>query len=236
MSYRLEQVVPWGRSFEEYVAMFGLSDADLRRPIIGCGDGPAAFNSELTRRGGRVVSVDPLYRFSADDIATRISETYDVVMEQTRVNSGEFVWNHIPSLAVLGQVRMAAMSAFLEDFPSGFAAGRYRDGRLPALEFGDRTFDLALCSHFLFLYSEHLSAEFHLQALREMCRVAGEARVFPLLELGARRSRHLTAVTRRLRAEGYTVNIGVVEYEFQKGGYEMLRLVAPGTVSARRDD
>jgi hypothetical protein len=236
MSYRLEQVVPWGRSFEEYVAMFGLSDADLRRPMIGCADGPAAFNSELTRRGGRVVSVDPLYRFSADDIAARINATYDTVMEQTRANVGEFVWNHIPSLAVLGRMRMAAMSAFLEDFPSGVAAGRYRDGQLPQLAFADRTFDLALCSHFLFLYSEHLSAEFHLQALREVCRVAGEARVFPLLELGARRSRHLTKVTQHLRAEGYQVHIEAVDYEFQKGGNEMLRLVVPDAVGAWRND
>lgn len=236
MSYRLEQVVPWGRSYEEYAAMFALSDADLRRRIIACADGPAAFNSELTRRGGRMVSVDPLYRFSAAAIAARFNETCDVVMEQTRANAGEFVWNRIPSLAELGQMRMAAMAAFLEDFPCGVAAGRYRDGQLPELAFDDRTFDLALCSHFLFLYSEHLSAEFHLQALREMCRVAAEARVFPLLELGARTSRHLTEVMRQLRAEGYRVDIEAVDYEFQRGGYEMLRLLAPNTVSARPGD
>ncbi len=73
------------------------------------------------------------------------------------------------------------MDRFLADFPPGLAEDRYRTDELPHLAFGDGEFDLALCSHFLFLYSDHLTAGFHVAAIREMCRVAGEARVFPLL-------------------------------------------------------
>jgi len=61
MAFRYENVVPWGRSYEEYLRMFDLRPDDLKRCILGCADGPASFNSELTRRGGGVVSVDPLY-------------------------------------------------------------------------------------------------------------------------------------------------------------------------------
>jgi len=60
--FNLDQVVPWGRSFDEYRRMFGLADADLGRRIVGCGDGPAAFNAEATARGARVVSCDPIYQ------------------------------------------------------------------------------------------------------------------------------------------------------------------------------
>ena len=63
MSFTLESVVPWGRSFDEYIAMFSLSDSELQGRILGCGDGPAAFNALLSRRGGRVLSVDPLTAF-----------------------------------------------------------------------------------------------------------------------------------------------------------------------------
>lgn len=52
VGFRLDKVVPWGRSFEEYVAMFNLTKEDLGRRILGCGDGPAGFNAELTKRGG----------------------------------------------------------------------------------------------------------------------------------------------------------------------------------------
>lgn len=224
MSFNLEKVVPWGRSFEEYVAMFALDGDDLQKRMLGCSDGPASFNAVLTNLGGSVISVDPIYQFTTEEIAGRIHETYDIVMEQTRQNSNEFVWTQICSLEELGQVRMSAMRGFLSDYPRGKSEGRYVHAELPNLPFSDGMFDLALCSHFLFLYSEHFDRAFHLQSLRELCRVAGEVRVFPIVELGSIRSRHVDVVASELSAEGYQVAIERVAYEFQRGGYEMLRL------------
>jgi hypothetical protein len=77
---------------------------------------------------------------------------------------------------------MAVMRRFLADFPSGLREGRYRAQALPHLDFRDGAFDLTLCSHFLFTYSGQLTLDFHLASIEEMCRVAGEARVFPLLQ------------------------------------------------------
>jgi hypothetical protein len=206
--------------------MFALTDADLHRRILGCGDGPASFNAVLTARGGRVVSVDPLYQYSRDEIRQRIDETFDVVMEQARKNTHEFVWTTIASVDQLGELRMAAMESFLSDYRLGLAQKRYVTGELPHLRFADREFDLAVCSHLLFLYSEQLSEDFHVASLEELCRVAGEARVFPLLELGARTSRHVDAVRARLTAAGYSVTVETVPYEFQRGGDQMIRIRA----------
>jgi len=231
MSYRLEHVVPWGRSFDEYVAMFALSEADLQRRILGCGDGPASFNAILTRRGGRVVSVDPLYRYSAEDIRSRINENYAEVLEQTRKNRHEFIWTSIKSVDELGHLRMSAMEEFLSDYPQGLEQGRYVEGELPHLPFAGREFDLAVCSHLLFLYSEQFSGDFHVASIRELCRVAHEVRVFPLLELGAKISRHLQVVTDNLSGLGYSVTVAPVSYEFQRGGNQMMiiRGAEPGT-------
>lgn len=222
MAFDLEHVVPWGRSFEEYVSMFALDGDDLGKRCLGCGDGPASFNRTLTSLGGSVVSVDPIYRFSTDQIASRLKNTFDVVLEQTRQNREEFIWREIPSIEALGEIRMKAMSEFLSDFAAGKAQGRYIEGELPRLPFADRSFDLALCSHFLFLYSGHFDANFHVESVKELCRVASEVRVFPLLELGAVRSRHLDGAVSRLSDEGYRVTVTKVGYEFQKGGNEML--------------
>jgi hypothetical protein len=49
--FTLSDVVPWGRSFDEYQRMFVLSEDDLATTILGCADGPASFNAEATRRG-----------------------------------------------------------------------------------------------------------------------------------------------------------------------------------------
>ena len=51
MSINLESVVPFGRSFDEYQQMFNLSEADLSKNILGVGDGPASFNTEMLKRG-----------------------------------------------------------------------------------------------------------------------------------------------------------------------------------------
>ncbi len=222
MSFSLEKVVPWGRSYEEYLAMFDLSQGDLERRILGCGDGPASFNCGLTQRGGRVVSVDPIYEHSAEQIRARIAETYEAVVGQTRSNLDEFVWKTIPSVEELARLRLAAMEEFLADYPAGRAEGRYRVGGLPELPFLDGSFDLALCSHYLFLYSGQLSLDFHLRSIVELCRVAREVRIFPLLELGAITSRHVEGVVGALENLDYAVTIEEVPYEFQRGGNQML--------------
>ena len=223
--FTLSSVVPWGRSSDEYARMFALSDADLQGRVLGCGDGPASFNAEATRRGARVVSCDPIYRFDAVQIRRRIDETAAEVLEQARQNAHEFVWNDvIPDIETLKHVRMAAMTAFLDDFDAGRREGRYVDAGLPSLPFADGTFDLALCSHFLFLYSQQHDAAFHVAALRELCRVAREVRVFPLLALGGQPSPHLGAARQALTADGWHSSIERVPYEFQRGGFEMLRV------------
>jgi hypothetical protein len=204
--------------------MFTLSDDDFKSNILGCSDGPASFNAVLSRKGGDVVSIDPIYQFTEDAIKNRISETYDQVIEQTRKNRNEFVWSSISSIEALGQVRMAAMSEFLSDFKNGKAQGRYLTGGFPRLPFRDGQFALSLCSHYLFLYSEQLSIEFHIEAIKEMCRVAREARIFPLLELGAISSRHLEPVMSEMQQDGYQISVESVSYEFQRGGNKMLRV------------
>jgi SAM-dependent methyltransferase len=202
--------------------MFALSDADLQLRILGCGDGPASFNAELTQRGGNIISIDPIYQFDTAQINSRIEETYAIVLEQLRQNQQDYLWETIPSVEKLGEIRMAAMKLFLQDYDSGKNDGRYIAGELPFLPFENAQFDLALSSHFLFLYSEHLSAEFHLQALQEMLRVATEVRVFPLVTLNGKTSPHLEFILEALKNQGFSTRIRQVAYQFQRGANQML--------------
>lgn len=226
--FTLDKVVPWGRSYDEYSRMFALSDADLGGRILGCGDGPASFNAEATALGSAVVSCDPIYRFSAAQIRTRLADTYEQVLDQTRKNIDEFVWTSFRSVDALGEARMAAMNAFLDDFEAGRASGRYVDAELPTLPFEDGAFDLALSSHFLFLYTEQLGGAFHHSAIREMCRVAKEVRIFPLLALGSKPSPLVGPIAATLGHSGFDVSFEDVPYEFQKGAKRMMRIRRAG--------
>jgi uncharacterized protein (DUF952 family) len=230
MGFRLADVAPWGRSFDEYVAMFALTADDLQKPILGCGDGPASFNAVLAARGGAVQSIDPLYASGGDEIRRRIDEVVPVVLEQTRQSADAFVWRHIRSIDELKRTRLAAMNAFLADYGRAESRPRYRAGGLPLLPYGDGEFALALCSHFLFLYSAQLPFQFHLDSVVELCRVASEARIFPLLDLAGAESRHLRPLMEEVRSRGFSVAIAPVPYEFQRGGNQMLTLRRPSSV------
>ena len=219
---QLKKIVPWGRNLNEYKAMFNLTDDDLKLNILGCGDGPSSFNAEVHALGGSVVSVDPIYQFSKDALSRRIDEVKDEVMAQVRAHAEDFVWKNIEDPDALESVRMDAMAEFLEDFERGKSAGRYVCEMLPSLSFGSKEFDLALSSHFLFLYSGHLDFAFHLSSIEEMLRVAKEVRIFPLVTLENRHSPHLESVMKALEKRGYEVKIIKTGYEFQKGADEML--------------
>lgn len=223
MTITLNKIVPWGRSFEEYVRMFDLKASDLQSGILDCAGGPASFNAEMYSSGRRAVSCDPIYKFSASEIAERIAETYPTMLDLARNSAGDFLWREIQSPEHLGEVRQQAMKLFLEDFPMGVSQGRYRVGELPTTPFEDGEFGLALCSHFLFTYSGLSTLEFHLDSIRELCRVADEARVFPLLgQFGSGRSPYVPEVLKELTAQGYKCEVRRVQYEFQRGGNEML--------------
>jgi len=222
--FTLDRVVPWGRSFDEYRHMFALSEIDLASRILGCGDGPAGFNAEASRRGVAVVSCDPLYGADASEIRQRIEATFDEMLEQTRRNADEFVWDTITSIDELASLRRSAMDTFLADYEGGKAEGRYVEAELPVLPFSDHSFDLAVCSHFLFLYSDQLGEAFHRESVHDLCRVAREVRIFPLLALGRRPSPYVETVAAAAQKDGCDVSIDVVPYEFVRGGNQMMRI------------
>ncbi len=224
MAFTLDQIVPWGRTFEEYRRMFALTDADLARPILGCGDGPASFNAEATARGARVCSVDPIYAFGRAELERRFQEVRAEVLRQTELNRHEFVWDYFKSVAEVGATRGQAMNGFLADFERGLREGRYVVGALPQLPLADDAHGLALVSHLLFLYSRQLDLDFHRRAIVELLRVAPEVRIFPLLQLGASPSPHLEPILEVL-GRTHRVEVVPVDYEFQRGGNRMLRLV-----------
>ena len=212
--------------------MFSLTCGDLSGRILDCAAGPASFDAELTPEGHEVISCDPLYSLTADEIRARIEATCDTVVTNARAASDEFVWRDFTSPEHLGEVRMAAMQQFLADFPAGLLEGRYLVHALPHLDFRGDEFDLALCSHYLFTYSDQLSTGFHVAAIQEMCRVAGEARIFPLLKSYGGPSPLLEPVVDALRERGYEVEISNVPYEFQRGGDKMLAVKSPGSTRA----
>lgn len=224
MSVKLNDIIPWGRTADEYQRMFRLEESDLRGRILGCGDGPASFNAEMTQGGRPVISCDPIYAFSAAQISGRFEASVEPVMSQVRAHPQNYVWTYHRSPEDLLKTRQQAIDAFLPDFARGREEGRYIVAELPKLPFENQSFDLAVCSHLLFLYSDLLSLEFHLQSILELCRVAKEARIFPVTALNCEISPHLQPLLEKLPDYGLKSEVIPVNYQLQRNGDKMLRV------------
>lgn len=207
--------------------MFALDDSAFAGTILGCGDGPASFNAEATRKGCQVTSIDPIYSFDRNSISKRISKVSGEIMEQVYASKDDYVWNNIESPSQLNVIRLAAMNTFLSDFDSGLEQGRYIAGSAPELPFRDTEFDLALCSHFLFLYSNQLSYDAHLKSIRSLVSVAREVRIFPLTSMhDLKTSIHLEPILSALKNDARSTQVVPVDYKFMRGATDMLVIKA----------
>lgn len=205
--------------------MFDLSVNELKLNILGCGDGPASFNYECNKRGGNVVSIDPIYNLTKGEIQEKIDESYHNVLTQTERNIDKFRWDVIKSIDELGTTRMDAMEIFLEAYEQGRIDKKYIPASLPDLPFMDNEFDISLCSHFLFLYTDNLSYNFHVDAIKEMLRVSREVRIFPLLDVNADKSPYVQRILSDFKEKELAIK--QVKYEFQIGGNELLIIRNP---------
>ena len=222
MVVKLDRVVPFGRSLDEYIKMFDLSSEDLQKRILGAGDGPASFNAEGTAKKYKITSIDPIYQFDGVEIRQRFDAVVDDIIGQIITTPNNWVWNYHKNPQDLKANRIKALEQFLQDYDRGKQECRYLAQELPDLSFSDRSFDLALCSHFLFLYSEQCDRDFHIAAIEEMLRVSSEVRIFPLLTLMQETSPYLDFVIDRFNNSGYLVSIVKVPYELQPGANKML--------------
>ena len=221
MTFKLYNVVPWGRNFDEYSLMFQLCNGDRAKKIASFGDGPSSFNYEATQKGYSIFSFDPIYQFSKEELQNRIEEVRKIVMKQVEENKNNYIWNNIKDLNELENLRISAMRVFLEDYNIGRKQGRYVEHELPnRLQIKENSFDMGLSSHFLLLYTK-LGYDFHIKAISEMLRVCKEVRIFPILDLNSEQTELIFNVIEYFNKRN-NIEIRETSYEFQKNGNKLL--------------
>jgi SAM-dependent methyltransferase len=215
------------RSFDEYVAMFALTDEDLAGSILDCPGGAASFAAEAHELGASVVAVDPVYAAPSDWLAEHAAEEAVRGNRHTGSSIDSFVWTFFTDITDHLNRRTTAAAIFGRDLAA--RPWTYVAGSLPRLPFRDDSFDLVLSSHLLFMYADRLDEDFHVAAACEMARVARrEVRVFPLIsDAGNDTTELVEAVRSGVMGRGYTTEVRRSLYEFQKGGDKILIIAAP---------
>jgi SAM-dependent methyltransferase len=225
------------RGYEEYMAMFRLSEKELSfGPILDVAAGGSSFAAGAAAAGYDAYAVDPRYE---GDPSAWLQEAAAEIETSTAKLAGladRFDWSYYGSLDRHKAGREKSLALFREDLKANAAMGqsRYIGGRLPLLPLADEQYGLVLCSHFLFLYAEQFGFEFHEQAVRELmrvCKPGGEVRIYPLLSLRWEPYPHLAELMDAIETESDGTSLATIEASglpFIPGSEHFLRIQKNG--------
>lgn len=222
----MRKLVLWGHDVDEYREMFALSLADLHTRILEYGCGANAVNVELHDKAALVKSCDPLFNLDKATLSTQVSLAFEDMVARVTEEQDTFDFSHYGGLEALIARRRHGMETFFSDYEKGKEEQRYLAIGDHSLPFADFTFDFAISSHYLFADLDAQDIDFHMQAIRELARVAKEVRMFPLIDRYGQPSPYLGPVLLGLQQEGYGVEVREVKYYLQPKGNAMLRVWA----------
>jgi hypothetical protein len=204
-----------GRSLNEYCAIFGFDPEFLKgKTILDVAGGPSSFTAEASPYCRNAVACDPSYGHSSDVLLkTGMNDIADIRQKIEPVLD-LYKWDFYKNPESLRAIREEVLNRFV---------AKYVKAELPRLPFADNSFDLVLCSHFLFLFAGWLGYDFHLESIKELARVGDdEIRIFPLVGLDAKPYDEMNALIDDIKRSGLTIEILPVAFEFQRGANQAL--------------
>jgi len=225
-SLQLDRIAFYGRTLEEYTKIFNIEPSLMKGlKVLDCPAGPSSFVAEANKLEIRAVGCDPLFGNELDDLIFHGKIDIEHVIDRVSLVSHLYNWDFYSSINGLKEYRMVALQQFQEDYQSGILKNRYIKAGLPNLPFEDKSFDLVLSGHFLFLYSNKLDYKFHLSSILELYRVSSnEVRIYPIQGPDARPYAHMKKLLADVRRKGIEADILPDTFMFQRGSNGILRL------------
>lgn len=220
----LERIVFIGRTFEEYLKMFSLSEEELQgKKILDCPAGACSFTAVGNKSGLDVTACDIAYYHSGQDLKNKGLQDIEHAMEHMQKAQNNYKWDYFKDIEGLRSHRLSALQDCTKDMRE--SSERYIPVTLPSLPFKNEEFDILLSAHFLFMYADRLDYQFHIETINELLRVTKqEIRIFPLVDLEGKRYEYLDKFISYLNNNGCTVEEVNVPYEFQTNANSMLKI------------
>ncbi|MEW9698491.1 methyltransferase domain-containing protein [Paenibacillus sp. SI8] len=205
--YEQVGVAMTSRSCAEYEKMFVLNTEELQgKQVLDVAGGASSFTTEARQKGVLAQAVDPLYSKTVNEITEHGKQEIELVALKMEKLVNVYNWEFYGSVEKHRAGRENSLELFADDYASEDASNRYHAAMLPNLPFENDTFELVLCSHFLFLYEEQFDYDFHLKAIQELlrvCKPGGEVRIYPLLSFRTVEYTRLQELLEELTLMGY---------------------------------
>ena len=175
------EILVSARMLVDYIDAFG----DFRggQNILDVASGLSSFHREAEMLGLNVTAVDPAYARPPEALLNDYRRAIETLPKRWCHAPDTFMDIHPDVLRerLLQEESQAIVTA--ANLPVRLRTGQAIIAALPNLPFVDHQFDVALCSHFLFLYDRIFNLDFHIAAIEEMIRVAKTVMIFPLISL-----------------------------------------------------
>ncbi|MDR0270706.1 SAM-dependent methyltransferase [Paenibacillus sp.] len=219
---RLDRIVFIGRTYDEYMRLFDLSEGAIAgRNILDCPAGACSFTAQAGKLGCHVTAADIAYYHDHEKLAAKGIQDIVHAMEHVETEKDRYHWTEFRDVEDLRAERTKALQECTKDMR--IHPDRYVPVTLPSLPFKAGQFDLTLSAHFMFTYADRLDAEFHESTLRELFRVTREeVRIFPLVDQSGRRSEHVDHLIMFAHGERWVAEIKAVPYLFQRNADQVL--------------
>lgn len=222
--FYIDKIAFIGRSYDEYMKMFDLDlNYLMNKKILDCAAGASSFTSEISNMGLNGIATDILYDNETDVLEKKFKNDLLKVLKAFSGVDDLYVWDYFKTPNKLRNHRIYTYQTFMNHYRKE-KHSKYIKSELPKLPFKNSEFSLVLSSHFLFLYDDRLSYEFHKDSIQEMIRISKEIRIFPLVGFDGMKSSFVDKIIQFCFYNGAKVQILKVPYEFMRGGNEMMKI------------
>src|SRR3954471_21140157 len=103
------------RSYQEYLAFFALTPADLEGRILDCSAGASGFAAEAAARGADVTAVDPAYEAPVEALVTEVADSNQRGNALVDQHDDRFTWSWYGTPEHRDAMRAEALAVFIED-------------------------------------------------------------------------------------------------------------------------
>ncbi|PHQ79629.1 MAG: hypothetical protein COB66_06480 [Coxiella sp. (in: Bacteria)] len=217
------EVIPgWIHGLEEYEQMFDLKPEDFKKSILDFPGSISSFNAEVHAEAKHVVSGDAIYAKDMTEMQAYADKLFALNSEYLTQHADDLLQKGKDGLEFVFEMWQRNQARFLEDYAAAKGQGRYERVLMPNLPYETHQFQLALCSDYVFNGHAHNDCRPE-QVVLELCRVAEEVRIFPLLTETGDISEWLGPIMLELQNNNYGVEVRQVSFENLKGGNAMMR-------------
>ncbi len=215
----------WIYNLSDYQQIFALTDQDLQKKTLDFASGISSVNAELYAQGQTIVSVDPNYRLSPKDMQVQARQILQDNITYLRQHLDSLPAPHAAFADTLIVQWRHSTEQFIADYELGKKQGRYLTIDYSPFTKLDQTFELLLCTDFLFNSTQSLKSSSQ-DIMNELCKLAVEVRIFPLPEVKTTVAAELGPIMLALQNRNFGVEIRAVNYPMRKDANAILRVWA----------